>query len=147
MPEWLNGPHSKCGIPQKGIGGSNPSPAARLEILQANMGLFFIVLDFREFCGQRNLWFVLLSLLTVRRASPRRSACRQSRAERIYRGKPMGGTSCRQPIRWSKIGKSNSGARDGNRTRVPCLEGRCTATVLLSLLSFVFYLLELHALI
>ena len=30
--------------------------------------------------------------------------------------KPMGGTLCRPPIRWSKIGKSNCGAGGENRT-------------------------------
>ena len=31
VPERLNGPHSKCGIPQKGIGGSNPPVSAKIE--------------------------------------------------------------------------------------------------------------------
>ena len=34
MPEWLNGPHSKCGILIFRIGGSNPSPTAMISFFK-----------------------------------------------------------------------------------------------------------------
>ena len=43
MPEWLNGPHSKCGIPHKGIEGSNPSASANMNLYKINKNTIFLI--------------------------------------------------------------------------------------------------------